>query len=183
MKRSEARRSKAHLSRLKDMPDFGVAEGAPDVRGWPVVGASGEAFARVEDLIVDRDALKVRYLAVCLEPKYGDGAATRYRLLPIGIATLDEEAGRVRVPMTAGLFVASPAYGGEEVEREHEEAVRRALAPDIDLETSEGFYKHPHYDENRFYRGRPRRPDTPRSDRVSWTPEGHPVVVRKVIKD
>jgi hypothetical protein len=52
------------LSRLHN---FRISEGDPDVRGWEVLGADGRMIGTVDDLLVDTEALRVRYLAVNLD--------------------------------------------------------------------------------------------------------------------
>jgi uncharacterized protein (TIGR02271 family) len=58
-------------ARISELGDYRVSEEDPDPRGWSVVGRDGAAIGRVEDLIVDTDAMKVRYLDVAVT-----GAAT-----------------------------------------------------------------------------------------------------------
>ena len=58
--------SNASLARLSDA-DYEVAQGEPDVRGWDVVLGSDDVVGKVDDLINDRSAGKVRYLDVDLE--------------------------------------------------------------------------------------------------------------------
>ena len=45
---------------------YKVADGDPDVRGWQVYGNDGQTIGQVDDLLVDPDALRVRYLQVRL---------------------------------------------------------------------------------------------------------------------
>lgn len=52
------------LSRLHN---YRVAEGDPDVRGWEVLGADGRKMGEVDDLLVDTESLRVRYLDVSLD--------------------------------------------------------------------------------------------------------------------
>ena len=59
------------LSRLHN---FRISEGDPDVRGWEVLGTDGRMIGTVDDLLVDTEALRVRYLAVNLDSGlFGDG--------------------------------------------------------------------------------------------------------------
>lgn len=52
------------LSRLQN---YRISEGDPDVRGWEVLGADGRKIGEVDDLLVDTEALRVRYLNVNLD--------------------------------------------------------------------------------------------------------------------
>jgi len=58
-------------ARISELGDYRVSDEDPDPRGWSVVGRDGTAIGRVEDLIVDTGAMKVRYLDVAVT-----GAAT-----------------------------------------------------------------------------------------------------------
>lgn len=52
---------------LSHLHNYRVSEGDPDVRGWEVLGADGRKMGEVDDLLVDTEALTVRYLDVCLD--------------------------------------------------------------------------------------------------------------------
>jgi uncharacterized protein (TIGR02271 family) len=82
-----------NLRRLSDA-DFEVANDEPDVRGWTVVDRSGEECGEVDDLIVDTEAMKVRYLQV--DPEDADGAGDdRDLYIPIDSVDLDRDDKRV----------------------------------------------------------------------------------------
>ncbi|HSD63239.1 MAG TPA: PRC-barrel domain-containing protein, partial [Ignavibacteriaceae bacterium] len=51
------------LYRLSDLADYEVADRDPDVRGWEVVSAD-KKVGTVDELIVDPDDMKVRYLDI-----------------------------------------------------------------------------------------------------------------------
>jgi hypothetical protein len=53
---------------LSHLHNYRISEGDPDVRGWEVFGADGRKMGEVDDLLVDTEALKVRYLDVCFDP-------------------------------------------------------------------------------------------------------------------
>jgi hypothetical protein len=66
---------------LSHLHKYRISEGDPDVRGWEVFGADGRKMGEVDDLLVDTEALRVRYLDVCLdlnlfEEGTGTGAGT-----------------------------------------------------------------------------------------------------------
>lgn len=56
-----------HLAPLRSLHNHRVAEGDPDVRGWDVYGADGRRIGRVDDLLVDTETMKTRYLSVTLD--------------------------------------------------------------------------------------------------------------------
>ncbi|GGG46498.1 PRC-barrel domain-containing protein [Hymenobacter glacieicola] len=144
-----------HLRRLHDLSDFEVADGNPDVRGWAVRGADGQQFGQVHELIVDTDALKVRYLDVELDERLNINERDRHILLPIGVAALDEEADNVFVPsLTARSVLEYPPYVEIQISRQYEEAMLRALNLPLTQATTADFYSQPGYDDHAFYQRR-----------------------------
>lgn len=96
---------------LDHLDDFEVADGDPDVRGWSVMSADGQKIGRVDQLLVDTDAMKVRYLDVDMKDGMG-GAEDRHTLLPIGYAQLDRDSRTVRATtLRAADCATAPAYG------------------------------------------------------------------------
>lgn len=49
---------------LSEISNYTIEKGDPDPRGYSVVSADGTTIGRVQDLIVDTSAMKVRYLVV-----------------------------------------------------------------------------------------------------------------------
>lgn len=88
---------KGRLVPLGEMHDLQVAEGDTDIRGWSLCAAEGARLGRVSELIVDVDAMKVRYLEVQLDEGLAHRPAGRRVLLPVGYAHLAESAECVRV--------------------------------------------------------------------------------------
>ncbi len=154
---------RSRLVPLSEAPDFQVSPGDPDVRGWQVHGAGGGRVGVVDDIIVDIDAGRVRYLRVRLDDA---GESDELVLIPVGLATLEPERDAVSVPtVTVASMEALERHGGGLVEREYEIAVRRgiiAAAPEAaadlraDASDEDEFYAHAVYDENRFYEPRRR---------------------------
>lgn len=96
---------------LNRLDDFEVADGNPDVRGWKVMSADGQEIGRVDQLLVDTDAMKVRYLDVDMKRGMG-GAEDRHTLLPIGYAVLDRHTQTVKATnLRAEECPTIPAYG------------------------------------------------------------------------
>lgn len=78
---------------LSKLHNYRISEGDPDVRGWEVVGADGRKIGAVADLLVDTEALKVRYLDVNLDSglsgeEAGTGTDTRLE----GLDTIPPQA-------------------------------------------------------------------------------------------
>ena len=81
---------KRGLQRLSDTGDFQVAPDQPDVRGWSVVGGSGEVIGKVDDLLVDPGRMKVVELDV--DVKGGD-----HITIPAVEAEVDRTRHEVRI--------------------------------------------------------------------------------------
>ncbi|MBA2664596.1 MAG: PRC-barrel domain-containing protein [Bradymonadaceae bacterium] len=155
------------LARLTDLDDYEVSDDDPDVRGWDVIDRQGIRLGRVDELIVDRDALKVRYLAVELDATGGSG----FRLVPIGLAALDEDDDIVILNhMDAQSVTSCPTYDSRPISREYEQRLMssyRASASKMGTKDAtrtdpsgsptaapRGFYDDTHFDESSFYGGR-----------------------------
>ena len=141
------------LRRLRDLTDFEVADNNPDVRGWTVRGNDGQALGTVFELIVDVDALKVRYLDVELDGRFHINEHENHILLPIGAASLDEDGDNVFVPaLNADSVLSYPPYVEIQITREYEEAMLRALGKEPGA--APRFYEQESFDANSFYNRR-----------------------------
>lgn len=162
--------------RLKDLKDYTVAKGDPDVRGWNVYANDGRRIGEVDELLVDVEAMKVRYLDVDLDRdvlsatggQLGGAAApaatapgTRsgHILLPIGSARLDEREDRVVVDLLHSLVGGLPSYDHGPLTREYETSVRQHFDRDYrhDPASDRDFYNHDLYNDDRFWSPRRRR--------------------------
>jgi hypothetical protein len=86
-----------NLRRLGDLENFKVAPDDPDPRGWGVRTPRGDDIGQVEELIVDPDARKVRYLEVALDRDHQMADGARYLSIPIEDADLDRPGRSVVV--------------------------------------------------------------------------------------
>lgn len=93
----------ARIAPLSELDDYEVADGYPEVRGWDVRDARDRSIGRVHDLLVDVQALRVRYLDVELAPKFVATEADRRVLIPVEKADLDGTGDHVLLP---GIDVA-----------------------------------------------------------------------------
>lgn len=110
------------LHPLSALRGYRVVPAEPDVRGWPLVTRGGKTAARVEDLLVDTDALTVRYLVVSLE---GEEAP---RLVPVGFLQIARDETQVVAPaLTAEDLPRLPGYVPGTITREEERRVREVL--------------------------------------------------------
>jgi uncharacterized protein (TIGR02271 family) len=74
---------------LSEVDDFEVADGYPEIRGWDVRDSGGRSIGYVYDLLVDVEALSVRYLDVELDPEFAGTDADRRVLIPVESVGLD----------------------------------------------------------------------------------------------
>jgi sporulation protein YlmC with PRC-barrel domain len=111
-----------------DRSDFGIVEGEPDIRGWDVRTGSGQKIGEVEELIIDAQQGKVRYMVVELDNEDLDLEDDKKVLIPIGLAELDKEEDDVILQSVGGAQLkALPAYEAERLDDEEERRICAAL--------------------------------------------------------
>lgn len=145
------------LYRLTELADYEVADRNPDVRGWNVISADNKTIGKVDELIVDLDAMKVRYLDIIINKDINDaGTENRHLLIPIGAAQLDDKDDIVRVnDIETVTLLKLPAYEGGKISREYEKNLRRSISGEYNPETEEcGFYDNFLYNDDKFYSSR-----------------------------
>jgi uncharacterized protein (TIGR02271 family) len=152
---------------LGQLDDFKVAEGDPDVRGWEVVASDGRKIGEVDELLIDTNAMKVRYLDVEVENGLM-AEPDRHVLVPIGYARLDRSGDRVMVDNISSTDLHSmPAYDQSPVTRDYETTLRdrymggaaatgaaatgAAAMGTASTPHDTDFYTHDSFDDNRFY--------------------------------
>jgi len=99
----------ANLRRLSDA-DLEVAEHEPDVRGWTMVASDGDELGEVDDLIVDTNAMKVRYLEVEPAEKHRIGKDEAL-FIPIQNVDVNRDQKRVVLRGTAQTMRGMVAPG------------------------------------------------------------------------
>ncbi len=111
---------------LDQLPDFEIAEGDPDVRGWAVVCSDGREIGEVDDVLVDTSPMKVRYLDVALVDELLAEGEARHILVPIEYARLDETDDQIFVDrLSSDRLPEVPSYDSKEaLTAEYEAAVR-----------------------------------------------------------
>ncbi len=115
----------SNLVRLKESSDFKIVKEDPDVRGWAVLTADNLEVGKVDELIVDTNAMKVRYMVVDLYDDYAADKIDHYLLLPIGAARLHEKDNKVMVSGIKSTTVLNyPVYRNNEVTRDYENSIR-----------------------------------------------------------
>jgi PRC-barrel domain len=117
--RDDRETAQSHPSRitpLRNLNRYRIADGAPDVRGWEVVGGDGSRIGSVNDLLVDTAEGQVRYLDVQLDPGlYRKGGGEEEQ---IGASTVTEYLVRESISdeenrLTADHHLDSRHHSGE----------------------------------------------------------------------
>lgn len=150
-----------HLFRLGELDDYKVASGNPDVRGWALVDRDNQKLGTVNELIVDLDSQKVRYLDVKPEADTFRGEGEHRLLIPIGVARIDDSNNNVIVrELDKDRLNAMPPHRGEAITRDYEREVvsrfntsepGRPEAERQERVTTDDFYNNQLYDEEAFY--------------------------------
>ena len=138
---------KNHLLPLSRCEDYQVADGDSDVRGWDVIGSEGEKFGKIHDLLVDLNAMKVRYLDIDINDSVWDDDEKLQMIVPVGTAILNKDDKNVVLPkVSVANLRAYPLYRREPIYlmRDYERAVK-------DYYSGEGKYEHRRF--NDFYEG------------------------------
>jgi photosynthetic reaction center H subunit len=101
------------LARLGELDDFEVDRNDPDVRGWKVFASDNEQIGKVEDLVVDTAAMKVRYLDIELDRDHRRSDEESRVLIPIDHANLRPDDDEVRLDTIGSGQVADlPTHTG-----------------------------------------------------------------------
>jgi sporulation protein YlmC with PRC-barrel domain len=111
-----------------DRSDFEIVREDPDIRGWDVRGTNGRKVGAVEDLIVDAQEKKVRYMVVDLDD---NELKLRHRkvLIPIGLAELDQKDDDVLIPnISAQQLGELPDYDRNSLTADVERKIFSALS-------------------------------------------------------
>lgn len=96
-------------ARLSELDDFRVSDEDPDPRGWSVLGRDGTTLGRVDDLIIDRQAMKVRYLDITVT----DTGATGASRARIPVERVDLEADQRAVVTDLSQTELAAFIGGD----------------------------------------------------------------------
>lgn len=125
------------IERVDQMSNVEVADDQPDPRGWSVVTADGERVGRVEHLIGDAEAMKVRYLSVDMETD-----SDRKVLVPTGYVDLDPDDKTVRLNALESSHLRRLPEYRDRLDREYAERLHRELEG---FDLGPRWYEHPRY--------------------------------------
>jgi hypothetical protein len=119
-----------------DHSNYEVVKGDPDIRGWDVRNRDGFKLGSVEELIIDTEEKKVRYMVVDLDE---NELKLNHRkiLVPIGLAELHASNDDVLLPaVTLDKIALLPDYDRTYLTPEFERNISFALGRPIPTMTS-----------------------------------------------
>lgn len=141
------------LVRLEESKGFEVAEGSRDIRGWSVKTGDGKKVGKIDELIVDPVAKRVRYIDVKVDKKALGIDDDRHVLVPIGAVRLDDHGDDVLLErLPARGLGGAPAYSRGPITRDYETSLREYYGGDAAGDSAD-YYENEMYDDNRLKRG------------------------------
>lgn len=154
-----------------DRSDFEIVKGEPDIRGWDVKNSDNLKIGEVEELIVDAQQKKVRYMVVDLDDNELK-LDHRKVLIPIGLAELDKEDDDVILPSVRAAQLRSlPDYDKNNLNPEVERKICSALGRNTETiaairneEQVPEFYKHDYFNDDNLYKHRLHEAQTVQND-------------------
>jgi sporulation protein YlmC with PRC-barrel domain len=111
----EREHQQLNLVKLSEAENIRVQEPWQDIRELDVYDINGEQIGSVEDLYVDREAQRPRFLDVSAGGFLGLGK--KHFLIPVEEVSRDVGEERVTVNQSRGKVVGSPDFDPEEVPR------------------------------------------------------------------
>src|SRR5688500_5318894 len=149
-----------------DRSDFSIVDGEPDIRGWDVRNSQGRKIGEVEELIVDAQRKKVRYMVIDLDDNELD-LDDRKVIIPIGLAELHTKDDDVILPnIQAEQLRALPEYDEDRLDQTVESKVCSILGRSNENITNkkndstssrqdeDTFYKHDYFNDDNLYKNR-----------------------------
>ncbi|TDQ06205.1 PRC-barrel domain-containing protein [Pedobacter metabolipauper] len=158
MEQDEHNHTALRLEELNES-NYEVADHQPDITGWEIVDSQRNEIGEVEDLIFDKEAMKVRYLVSSIYSETDEDS--RLVLIPIGVVRLDNNEDEVILPEHSLINLNTlPTYQkGTVISPAEELAVRYAFLGNAGLEIEgdstyqahpEDFYNHGHFSDEHF---------------------------------
>jgi len=148
--------SKNVYSKLIELGSSGyeIVSDEPDIRNWKVVNGNGKLLGVVNELLVDRQLNKIRYIVLGLNGKPLN-LLSRKILIPIGIADLDEMDDLVILPNISIEHLATlPDYRKGKLTLDTERKIRNIFSSAntqddyTDNIAGDAFYEHEHFNDN-----------------------------------
>ena len=143
-----------------DRSDFEIVDGEPDIRGWDVKNNGGQKIGEVEELVVDAQQKKVRYMVVDLDDNELK-LDHRKVLLPIGLAQLHKDDDDVIIPnVNEAQLRELPDYDEDHLDSVVERKICGVFGRKYETtsmnteELPQDFYTHEHYNADNLYKNR-----------------------------
>lgn len=149
-----------------DRSDFEIVDGEPDIRGWDVRDRTGKKLGEVEDLIIDAQKKKARYIVLDMDDNEFD-LDDRKVLIPIGMAELHEKDDDVIIPVAVQQLQALPDYDSDRLDDTIERQIcsvfangNQNLGRDKYTQSSgntalgDDFYSHDYFNDDNLYKNR-----------------------------
>ena len=149
-----------------DRSDFEIVDGEPDIRGWDVRNTRGQKIGEVEDLIIDAQKKKARYIVLDMDDNDLD-LDDRKVLVPIGLAELHEKDDDVIIPIEPQQLRSLPEYDSDRLDEVVEQKIcsvigreNTHLGRDKYIETTKkagstgDFYSHDYFNDDNLYKNR-----------------------------
>lgn len=144
-----------------DRSDFKIVDGEPDIRGWDVKNSSGTKVGEVEELIVDAEKKKVRYMVVDFDHNDLDLDNDLKVLIPIGLAQLDKDDDDVILQgVTVEQLHKLPGYDKNHLDEDVERRISTILGRGDTMSNSsntgmqDDFYQHEYFNDDNLYKNR-----------------------------
>lgn len=136
--------NKKHLYNMSELSDYKVSDGYPDVRGWDVKDIDNRVIGKVDNLMVNKDAMRVVYLDVEVDRSIIDANHDPYGrpssegvkqfvnkdgenhiIIPIGLVDLNSDSNYVYTDMiNHRTFSETKRYRkGDNIQRDYETQV------------------------------------------------------------
>jgi len=150
-----------NYKRLEELSgsDFEIADHQPDITGWEIFDSAGDYIGDVDDLIFDKESLKIRYIITSLEGYELD--QEKQVLIPIGIVTLKEDEDEILLTEAiSAKLPLLPSYDNQRITPEDELQIRNVLTGTAENVVSamisshhkDEFYDHSHFIDKGYTR-------------------------------
>jgi len=149
-----------------DRSDFEIVDGEPDIRGWDVRDRAGKKMGEVEDLIIDAQKKKARYIVLDMDDNEFD-LDDRKVLIPIGMAELHEKDDDVIIPVEVQQLQSLPDYDSDKLDDTVERQICSVFKNDSqnlgrdkytqstgNTALGDDFYSHDYFNDDNLYKNR-----------------------------
>lgn len=162
---------------------YEMPEGKENIKGWEVRDSNGNKVGKVDELLFDDQALKIRYAVLDLHNKDLDLKDEKV-LVPIGRAALDVENDIVLLQNTSyEQLTGLPTYDKDILDKEFETRNFSIWSgTPAATEINDDFYAHEHFNEDNLYRNR-RGTDSIETESTSFFEPGDTTSTDEILPD